>query len=370
MQPSSLVFLVIIAVWAAYFVQYWVRRREHLATARSVDQFSESMRVLERRTALPVADLSVPSPRSYAMSPARAVRAQVLVKRAETTTFTMTATPGATTRPAPSAGLEAVEGRRDEAWGWEEPAPAPGKAGRDTGHELAPAAVRPARKVRGLTLLASLAAVLLAVPLAAFGALPWVAVLVPVAAVVGSVAWVRQAVAAEQAARRASRPTAERPVAQRPAPRAAAVRTAPRRPVEREQATRPAASTGASTPLESQPDDAVTEAPAQPAASALYDFQEVERGLAAPAAAPAAPQPTPTPAAAVEPAAELVVPARPLVDEDDIPLTWDPVPVPRPTYTMKSRATRPAPTAADLVGDADTEYAAYEQEPARRVAGA
>ena len=63
-------------------------------------------------------------------------------------------------------------------------------------------------------------------------------------------------------------------------------------------------------------------------------------------------------------------PARPLVDEDDIPLTWDPVPVPRPTYTMKARVTRPAPTSADLVGDADTEYAAYEEAPERRVAGA
>ena len=60
-QPSSLIFLVIIAVWAAYFVQYWVRRREHLATARSVDQFSESMRVLERRTpAARASDLSTP----------------------------------------------------------------------------------------------------------------------------------------------------------------------------------------------------------------------------------------------------------------------------------------------------------------------
>jgi hypothetical protein len=38
---------------------------------------------------------------------------------------------------------------------------------------------------------------------------------------------------------------------------------------------------------------------------------------------------------------------------------------------MKSRVTRPASTAADLVGDADTEYAAYgDEEPARRVAGA
>ena len=92
----------------------------------------------------------------------------------------------------------------------------------------------------------------------------------------------------------------------------------------------------------------------------LYDMQAVETSLRQPAAAVAA-----------EPvAAEPVVPARPLVDDDDIPLTWDPVPVPRPTYTMKSRVTRPAPTSADLVGDADTEYAAYEETPERRVAGA
>jgi hypothetical protein len=374
-QPSSLVFLVIIAVWAAYFVQYWVRRREHLATARSVDQFSESMRVLERRTALPVADLSVPSPRSYAVSPARAVRAQVLVKRAETTTFTMTATPGATTRPAASVDLGTVEGR-DEAWGWEEPAPAPGKAGRDTDHELAPAAVRPARKVRGLTLLASLAAVLLALPLAAFGALPWPAVLVPVAAVAASVAWVRQAVAAEQAARRAARPTSraaadhragQRPVTTRPT-QAAAQRPAQQRPARREaeaaQAA-PAATASAHPAPEGENHLAGGDAPARPQAPALYDFQEVERGLTAPA--PAAPAAAAT---AGSTGVGGVLPAQPLVDEDDIPLTWDPVPVPRPTYTMKSRATRPAPTAADLVGDADTEYAGYEQEPARRVAGA
>ncbi|MGB8382827.1 MAG: hypothetical protein WCG47_16535, partial [Dermatophilaceae bacterium] len=50
MQPSSLVFLVVIAIWAAYLVQYWVRRREHMSTARSVDRFSRAMRVLERRS--------------------------------------------------------------------------------------------------------------------------------------------------------------------------------------------------------------------------------------------------------------------------------------------------------------------------------
>ncbi|MGZ8750932.1 MAG: hypothetical protein ACXWYP_08655 [Pseudonocardia sp.] len=49
MQPSSLIFVAVVAIWAAYLVQYWIRRREHMATARSVDRFSEAMRVLERR---------------------------------------------------------------------------------------------------------------------------------------------------------------------------------------------------------------------------------------------------------------------------------------------------------------------------------
>jgi hypothetical protein len=54
-QPSSLIFLVIVAIWVAYLIQHWVRRREHLATARSVDKFSEAMRVLERRNPLSMA---------------------------------------------------------------------------------------------------------------------------------------------------------------------------------------------------------------------------------------------------------------------------------------------------------------------------
>ena len=83
MQPSSLIFLVIIGIWAAYFVQYWVRRREHLATIRSVDAFSETMRVLQRRAPLPSVDAGSQAPRTYAVSPARAMRPQVTVKRAE-----------------------------------------------------------------------------------------------------------------------------------------------------------------------------------------------------------------------------------------------------------------------------------------------
>ena len=340
-SPSSLIFLVLLGIWAAYFVQYWVRRREHLATAQSVDQFSETMRVLERRSPLPATDLSAPARPSYAVSPARAVRAQVLVKRAETTTFTRTpagvvtpgAAPAAPTAPGRSGGREAVE---------------PQPVGRSADVGSVPV-VRPARAVRGLTLLAALAAFVIALPLAAFGIVPWLGVLVPLAVAVGAMAWLRQAVAAEQAARREVRRTGS-------STRAAA---------------HPAARQAASAPVATVDEGEPAAARVRPE---LYDVQEVERELATPAPTDAPRGPVESaPAAAATAAQPAAVVPRPLVDEDDIPLTWDPVPVPRPTYTMKSRATRPAPTSADLIGDADTEYARYEheheQEPVRRVVG-
>jgi hypothetical protein len=321
-QPSSLIFLVIIAVWAVYFVQHWVRRREHLATARSVDQFSESLRVLERRTPLPATDLSAPVRPSYAVSPARAARPQVLVKRAET------AQGASTVSSAPRP-----EGAR----------PAP----------VRQAAVRPPRKVRGLVLLGSLAAVPVLAVCAVVGLVPVWSVLAPVVAVAASVAWLRMAVSAERVARAASRPPVSRPAAR---PQAAA-------PVQRRvvaPAATSAATAGEALPTESTDDGdvTVTRRPQE-----LYDGAAVE--VEAPAAGSGR-------AAVVADAAAPAPLMRPLVDEDDIPLTWNPVPVPPPTYTMKARVTRPAPMSADLVGDADTEFAAVAElrEPVRRVAGA
>ncbi len=49
MDPSSLIFVAIVAIWAAYLLGHWVRRRDQLATMRSVDRFSAAMRVLDRR---------------------------------------------------------------------------------------------------------------------------------------------------------------------------------------------------------------------------------------------------------------------------------------------------------------------------------
>ncbi|KRF23819.1 hypothetical protein [Phycicoccus sp. Soil803] len=322
MQPSSLVFLVIIAVWAAYFVQYWVRRREHLATARSVDQFSESMRVLERRSPLPASNLSTPQPRSYAVTPARAARPQVLVKRAETTPSTPTPSPAPTAPPA------------------EDEAPTP-------------RALPSARRTRAVIMLGALATVVVVGTLVAVSLVPLYAVAVPVVAVGAALAWSRADAQAQRRARLAARQASRRAGQPRP--------VAERRTAEPAPQTAPAAPIAETAPVTAGAeiaDEVPTSAPV-PVRGELYDVQAVETSLRQPAAARVA-----TPVAA--PAA----PARPLVDEDDIPLTWDPVPVPRPTYTMKARVTRPAPTSADLVGDADTEYAAYDEAPERRVAGA
>ena len=67
MDPSSLIFVVIIAIWAAYLLGHWVRRRDQLATARSIDRFSDAMRVLERRAPVPAVRIA-PS-RAYVMAP-------------------------------------------------------------------------------------------------------------------------------------------------------------------------------------------------------------------------------------------------------------------------------------------------------------
>ena len=81
MQPSSLIFVLVVAIWAVYLLQYWIKRRDHLSTVRSVDRFSAAMRVLDdhrlRR------ESAEPNPRSYSVAPVRAARPEVTVKHAE-----------------------------------------------------------------------------------------------------------------------------------------------------------------------------------------------------------------------------------------------------------------------------------------------
>ncbi len=330
-SPSSLIFIVLLGVWAAYFVQYWIRRRDHLATARSVDQFTAAMRVLERRDAAPRTDLSAPAPPSYAVHPRRSARPQVLVKRAvpaETTRRSEVSVPIETAPDptvSPAAQAQTATPQRSAAH-------TPGKA-----------RLRPSRRVRGLVLLAALLAFLVVVPLVAISILPLWALAPAVLAPVVADLWVRSAVRAERSVararrRRAGERTRERSGAAAPAKAAATA--------ESDRAHAGRSETVTSEPGVA-PSEATSEVPVEGASTEEPDLAEV--------------------AVAIDTSPVAV----PLVDEDDLPLTWDPVPVPRPTYTMKAKAERPAPAPAATTPEArpvqQDDEAAYEP---RRVAGA
>ncbi|PKW27492.1 hypothetical protein [Phycicoccus duodecadis] len=336
-SPSSLIFLVLIGVWAAYFVQYWIRRRDHLATARSVEQFSAAMRVLERRAPIPRTDLSDPTPRSWAVHPTRSVRPQVVVKRAVPTdpggvTAAFSRPPDLERTAVPAARIPAVAG-----------------------------GAHPSRRVRALTFLAALVTTLVVTGLAVAGLFAGWAPLVAVLLLVSSFAWLRAGVRTDQAARAARRRRARAETLQRAVAPAASARPAPlRRPV-----ARPAASVGASAgPVD------VEVAGAAAAVEPSAPVETTEATIAPVAPAPIAAEPAPAP----EPAPVMEIEYVHLVDEDDIPLTWDPVPVPRPTYTMKAKAERPEVAPAAVAPEASSlaaELRSHEDDlDERRVAGA
>ena len=324
MQPSSLIFLVIIGVWAAYFVEHWVRRREHLETARSVDAFSQTMRVLRRRDVMPQVDLSPQPTRSYAVSPARAARPQVTVKRAVSAPA-LGSDLGPDLNAAPSFGAEIDDDRYEQ--GWEREPAAHGSG------------IRPSRAVRGLTLLSCLAGTLVFAVLSLLGVLVGWAWLVPLTMSVGAFLWLRagvQAEIAERARRRRSRPA--RREQRWPEDEVEAG-------VEETHAPVVGSPTGDVETL--HPETLHAGAEAEAADDAPFDVAADDQ--VSPASAEAHPV-----AAQREPQPQPVYGAT---DEDDIPLTWDPRPVPRPTYAMKAAAHRrlatPATTGPRAEGIAD-----------------
>lgn len=60
MQPSSLVLVAIVGMWAAYLVPSWIGRSEHRMARRRADRIAEDARVIEPRSA-PEADPDAPS---------------------------------------------------------------------------------------------------------------------------------------------------------------------------------------------------------------------------------------------------------------------------------------------------------------------
>jgi hypothetical protein len=272
-QPSSLVFLVIIAIWAAYLLQHWVRRREHLATARSVDRFSDAMRVLERRTSLPEFDLSAPRPRSYAVSPARPSRPEVVVKRAQSLPPNIPTRPEVAVRPTRFF------------------------------HVLAGVS---ARRGRGLSLLASLLLMVVVSPLAVISVLHWWSVLVAVAVLVADVAWLHHVAVSERAIRQAK--ALARGSAASPA------RSASRSFAEREPV---AATSGVGAAEVAEPNE--SPAGVDPSGWAPVPVPPPTYTLKAKAARPAPePEPEPVAAAVTEPAPVQSSSLDGLVDEGEL----------------------------------------------------
>jgi len=165
----------------------------------------------------------------------------------------------------------------------------------------------PSRKVRGLTLLASMAATLVTAGLTAFTTLLWWVPLIAVTAVAASFLWLRSGVQAEIAARKARRRRVGRP-----AQRTAAA------PSGRAGADADALAGGEIADWTAEPGSV------EPATAS--DVDEAEQG----------------------------------------PDGWQPVPVPPPTYTPKAKAERPlaadaaTPAAATPIPDAPAPQAPGE----------
>lgn len=291
-MPNSLIFVIILAVWAAYLIQHWIRRRDHVATARSVDRFSEAMRVLERRQSAPRADISTPAPRSYAVSLTRPAHPDVVVKRAR-------------------HGAAGPEPRRT----------------RRRLHRPAAATVRAALLVIGVFALATGASVW------ALGLAPWWAAAAGAATLLLAVTGVRFSVSRQR--RRAASPvrpqTAQSKVVATRTARAASAPKAARAP-RVQDADQVQAPTGpevrpARTVAHAGPRDLDGRAPE------LYDVEAHDR----------APAPVMTVGQASR--EDLLAESSPTVSatlaEQAGPGTWAPVAVPPPTYTLKARATRP-----------------------------
>lgn len=342
-MPNSLIFAVILAVWAAYLIQHWIRRRDHVATARSVDRFSEAMRVLERRQSSPRADLTAPAPRSYAVSLTRPAHPEVVVKRA----------------------------RHGDA----------GSAPRRTRRRLP----RPSAAVlRAVVLVVGVLALAAGVTVWLLGRTPWWGGAAGGGALLLSLAFVRLSVgrqrrrdaspvrpsATRAKTRRRAAGTADGARRTRSADRPASTRRRPARPAAaRRRGARPAR-VGGARPATAQ--EAPTAAALAPAAA--LEGLETEHDLGARPPERVHPDGTLTQVATHEPAdrdqvqffdveAHEVSPGA-AVHEDNAgstvhqatatersagagdpvelaPGTWAPVPVPPPTYTLKARASRP-----------------------------
>lgn len=339
---GSLIFVVIVAIWAAYLVQHWVRRREDAAATRSVDGFSEAMRVLQKRPLLPATELRSPRPHSYSVTPGRAARPTVDVKRAlpagsARPTSPLAARRAATVTASTAASSTAAGAAVTETVATSQVEPMPENrssipARRDTS---GPSVGQ--RRLRAGLLLVALLWVPVSIVLAAVGVLMWLSVPFALLTVAAVVVWLRTEAAGDRARRGGARDArgsrADDAYADEWADEGFAEEgdrlrdddtQAIHSHVYAAQASEPPAhrteQPAARASAQNAERDADRAAPARPAA--FFDGQADEVAATAATAATASTMA----GAPAEPAAALE------------PGTWVPVPVPRPTYAMKAKA--------------------------------
>ena len=325
---SSLIFVVIVAIWAAYLVQHWARRREDAAATRSVDGFTQAMRVLEKRRALPATELSTPRPHSYAVKPATTGRPTVDVKRAVPAGSTRRSSPlvarradeRVLTATLPSGGpsdpshtdhdiapYAAEVDRMPESAGQSH------HAGRATpSRSAAPVRVPLAqRRIRAALLLVALAWLPVSITLTVTGVLMWISIPFAVLTVAAVLVWLRAEAQTDQLRAGAD----ERADAEAPRGRRGSRRRAEHH-----------------VPVLSSEDTQVIRSTPVPATSTVVPAsqpplvaQHVEPGVFDVQA----------PVTGEVPVAAAVVhtEAAPVAEG-----SWSPVPVPRPTYSLKAKA--------------------------------
>jgi hypothetical protein len=363
-QVGSLIFVVIVATWAAYLLQHWIHRREDAVASESVERFSSAMRVLEQRTATALAAPAHAGTsragEGVASSTAldAAHRSPLVARRAAGRESTVAQRDPMTSHPDPRGVAPA--GTRPVSRTDARPAPRPA----DPRPAPRPAGARPApqpstshvsrahRLVRAAVLLLALLWVPVSVGLAIARILLWISVPLAVLTLLAVLFWLRTEARGDRA--RAARD--ENPRRRRPA--------APTLSSDDTQVIYPPAARSAA-PSPARPADVVAAATgpiraASATTSAAHRPAAAVPAVASPAATPAAAGPAATPAAA-GPAAGAssaaydfqadearqapAEPAGPLAEGE-----WRPVPVPPPTYTMKAKA-EPRMTDAGIPAD-------------------
>lgn len=332
-SASSLIFVVVIAIWATYLLFHVTRRREHLATARSVDRFSAHMRVLQRRASR---GTSGPAARTSSVTLVRAVTATSPYDRNADAASSPAGRTGAQSSPPPRSEKPASATPRQVA-----------AVGINRGFALLGRVTSvPATTVRRNALLGGVGAMVVTFLGAVLGLLSWLLFGLSLLAVVGVLVWSRATATATRAAfaRRGAALRQARGVAHEAAAHAAreARPNAPTLPVAQEHAS--------GVLFADEPDgvdggydddlDLVTVDARRGARGSrdVYDvsLEEGEQGSRS------------RPFAAGHGVEQ--GPGTDALDPLGATAGWAPVPVPLPTYALKARADRPMPSPAPVAG--------------------